>query len=201
MNLIIMDQSYKFVNKPESVPVLLSTVEDILEKNNMILSHFVIDGLEIYENFEDYILDNIDYLNVVSAELRTLKEWLDEMVNSALEYLKRSIPALEQLGTEFYQGSDKESWLKFDQMMEGIGWLSQLVDQITQHDVLSKSWERTEQDFELQGLLLELEDAVLNKDTVLIADTIIYEILPKYKSLQQRFSAILNIEVLVHGSN
>ena len=49
MNLIIMDQTYKFANEPESVPALLSTVEDILIKNNMILSHLVIDGLEAHE--------------------------------------------------------------------------------------------------------------------------------------------------------
>lgn len=201
MNLIIMDQTYKFANEPESVPALLSTVEDILIKNNMILSHLVIDGLEVHEDYENYLLNNIDLLTNISVEARTLKEWLDEMIVSATEYLNRCIPALEELGTEFYQGPDQDSWLCFEQMLEGLEWLNQLFDQITRQESLAKKIDKLEQEFALQDVLLELEDAIRNKDTVLIADTIIYEILPRYNSLKQKLSAILSSEVLEHGSN
>ena len=138
MNLIILDQSYKFANEPESVPALLNTVEDILTKNNMILSHLVIDCLEVNEDFEIYLLNNIDLLTNISVEARTLEEWLDEMIVSASEYLNRCIPALEELGTEFYQGPDQDSWLNFEQMLEGIEWLNQLVDQISRQESLAK---------------------------------------------------------------
>ncbi|HHT63091.1 MAG: hypothetical protein ACOX4H_12485 [Bacillota bacterium] len=203
MNLIILDQSYKFANEPESVPALLNTVEDILTKNNMILSHLVIDGLEVNEDYENYLLNNIDLLTNISVEARTLEEWLDEMIVSASEYLNRCIPALEELGTEFYQGPDQDSWLNFEQMLEGIEWLNQLVDQISRQESLAKKIDidNVEQELALQDVLLELEDAIRNKDTVLIADTIIYEILPRYNSLKQKLSAILSSEVLEHGSN
>ncbi|MGI6684017.1 MAG: hypothetical protein ACOX47_00630 [Bacillota bacterium] len=201
MNLIVLDQSYEYTNKPESIPYLLNRVEEILKENNMVLSHFVIDGVEVYEDCEGYLLNNVASVTNVNVELRTINELLSEMVISAFEYLKRSIPALDQLSAEFYQGPNQQSWLRFEEMLEGIEWLCQLVDQITQHEPLADSWKKTEQESSIQVILAELEEAVENQDNVLIADTITYEILPQYQVLKQKLSVIINTEVLKYGFN
>lgn len=200
INLILLDRSYQFEHKPQSAQEIISKVIAVTGENNLAFSHFVVDDVAVYDNYAEFLAENIQTISTVIAEVKTPDEMLTEIIHSAYTYLERGIPALEHLARGFYQGAAKEAWLGFEQMLEGLQWINQVVYQMEQNKAADQRLDKLEE-FDLKSLLADLEQAVENKDTVLIADILNYELLPRYNGLRNLLAAILDIEVMPSGAN
>lgn len=196
MNLIFLDRVLTYKNEACSIDTLLNDLINFLEAGSLVLSHLEIDGAEVFVDYREYLLDNISSVDKVTAVLRTKKEWLDEMLLEAAQYLDRGIPAVQQLAGQFYQGVTEGVWVKLDQLLEGMQWLVQLFNEMKQNKALYRTWNtRISLAFDVKVPLENLNEAMENSDAILIADILVHELVPLIQSLQADILKTIESEV------
>lgn len=170
----------------ESIP----TNEEIMNQIKKLLgedyyySHFLLDGKEVYEDPEDYLNNYLGSIARIEIITKTSSELINENLLSANEYLNRAKPLLIILSNNFYQLPTTQHWEQFSDLLEGIQWLNQLVK------ILDNLDERPQNLDEYLQIIVQLEmeiknlfEALENKDHVLIADIIQYELIPIFDLL------------------
>lgn len=184
MILTILDRSFSFENTHDGSQSLIETINNSLSTGNLFFSHLVIDGQEIYEEYEEYILDNIDSIQEVHVKVKSIKEFVAELLVLLNTYTQRAMPEIELLVNEFYQAPTDQSWLTLKQLLDGIEWIYQTIKaiDITQHQIVG--WD----EFVKSAAIFEVElpnllEAMENKDSILIADIIQYELLPQFQAI------------------
>lgn len=195
MQLNIINQNFQFHNEEESIESLLDKIKEMLEENNILLTHMVIDGVEVFTDFQDYIFKYLKDINLIEVKTKTIKEILDEMVITANEYLNRAIPDVRVLANEFYQAADDERWNRFLQLIEGVEWLLQFMSQIVDNKFIYKNWDKyMEIITRLESEMYNLEDAIKLEDSTLIADIVNYEFIPILELLQNEIKITIDNE-------
>ncbi|MBU8881187.1 hypothetical protein BGM26_19880 [Bacillus sp. FJAT-29790] len=182
MILTILDKCFTFDNNHEGTQELIETIQNVLSTENIFLSHLIINGQEVYKEHEEYILDNIANINEVEVKVQTIKEFIGSLLVSLNTYTNRAIPEIGSLVNQFYQSPLEQSWITLNQLLDGIGWIYETIKSIdqTQHDI--KDWDefiKIAAIFEVE--LSNLLEAIENKDAILIADIIQYEILSQFQ--------------------
>lgn len=201
MNLKILDQVVAFKNDTASVKLIMETINQTLQTHNFLISHIVADGQEVMDDYEDYLNEHIGSLNIIEVVVLTKKQWLDEMLLSALNYLTRSIPAVQVLIDDFYRGPSSETWAEFNNLLEAIQWLAQLVHEIETDVTVYRSWNDTSLAYNFSEVIKGLSDGVTNSDPVSIADALNYEILPLFETLTTNIQKIIDTEVTRNDLN
>lgn len=199
MKLIFQDEK-RILDEP-SVDVIIETINEWLSQEYY-FSYFIVNGTPIYDEPETYLddqLENIDTLEIIG---RTSKELKNDLLLSAEHYIERSIPELSTLSEQFYGTTNQETWNQFGDMLEGIQWLNQLITSIDELKIQPNNWnEYLTIAATLENELKNLEEALQNKDHVLIGDIIQYEIEPIYQSLQHEVKHSIDKEGMRHDIN
>lgn len=177
------------------------SVNDVIEKINVetndhyFFSHFIADGKEIYENHELFLEDHLTGISELEIVLKTVKQFINDILLSASEYIQRAKPELPPLVDDFYNHADKSTWNRFVAFLEGLEWLNQMIaviDGTKQHPI---NWD---QYLIIAGAMKEhletLQEALENQDEVLIADTIQYELLPLLEELEKEIDSTIDQE-------
>lgn len=174
----------EFENNKAGIDKLLSLIEEkVFSYPNKLFSHLLIDGIEVYEGFSEYLEDNINNVSEVQIVFLTIKEYIEGILLSTGEYLTRAIPAVEGLANSFYNEPDTTSWQQVDNLLEGISWLNEtyntidnipnLANVFTEYEkwnIYSKSLR------ELQEVMWDLEKPMESGDYVTVADIMLYEV-------------------------
>jgi hypothetical protein len=180
----------------------LSSVEEIIEKINELLadqyyfSHLIVDGEEIYEDPESYLLNSLESISTIEVAVKTIQEFVNEVLIMAKDYLTNAIPEMTSLADGFYQNPTSENWVDFSAMLEGMQWLNKTINVIDKAKERPANWNeciKLAAQFEME--LKNLEQAVENSDNVLIADIIQYELLPVYEALLEEINTTIDTEV------
>ncbi|MFD2442725.1 hypothetical protein ACFSO7_01780 [Bacillus sp. CGMCC 1.16607] len=198
MILTILDKSYTYENSEKGAQELIELVSHILDGEKLHLSHFVINGQEIYEKFEDYIWDNITNINEIKIIVCSIKEFVGSLLVSLNTYLNRAIPEVKILINDFYQTPSNQSWLSLNQLLEGVDWIYQTIKSIdkTEHNILG--WDefiKNAARFEIE--LPNLLEALEVKDSILIADIIQYELLPQFQLIYVQTEKIFEEKLIL----
>jgi len=188
MQLKILDQVFTFKNETAALEEIFAKINQFLEDSGLVLSHWRVDDPVVYTDFYNYLKERIDEINLIEVEVRTVAAILQDALLTAEEYLGQALPEIETLAAEFYQGPSGESWERFQQLLDGVDWLNQLVTVIDQNPTKPEEW----QDYlavveRLMNELQNLEEALENQDYVVIGDLLNYEIIPCF----QEFRAII----------
>jgi len=186
MKLLINNQLIEFENKESSIDLIFKNIDGVSSENDKALSHLVVDGIEVYNDYEDYISEHMTSIEVIEAVIKPVKELVMDLFLTAEDYLKRALPELEKLTGEFYQGPSNISWEKFNDLLGGIEWIHNLIVAIDNGSYQPLNWDQyliimTSVEEELKNL----EDAVSNNDNILLADILQYEIFPQLEELKQ----------------
>lgn len=182
MKLMMNDKEYVFENNEHGTNKLIEKINEILDEMDLFLSHLVIDGDNVYSEHVDYILNKIEDVNEITLVVSTVDEFVSNLIVSLNEYTFRGIPEIEKVITEFYQSPSEQSWETLTLLLEGLGWIYQTVKSIDSTNHSISGWEKfltsiATLEVELPNLL----EAMENKDSILIADIIQYEILPQFQ--------------------
>ena len=200
MKLIFKNQTVQFAE--------LATVEEVIEKINELLadhyyySHLIVDGKEIYEQLESFLIESLDSISTIELVVKTVREFVDEVLIMAKDYLTDAIPEMTSLADGFYQSPTSENWGEFSNMLEGMQWLNQTINLIDKSKERPANWNeciKLAAEFEME--LKNLEQAVENTDSVLIADIIQYELLPVYEALLIEVNTTIDTEVTRNDLN
>lgn len=198
MKVYILDKVLEYNNEKSIIDNIFQEIDNILEKSDYFFSHLVVDDIEIYEDFNDYFLDNIRNIKEVQVISKTLKELALNIMFSTIDYLNRAIPEINILSNEFYKIPTEQSWSKLSDLLEGVGWI---VDSFVTIDTNSRlrdivssyeEWNHYAKDiYSLQELLGELEGAMETQDTVSMGDIISYEISPLFQSMKEKLEGLV----------
>ncbi|KAA0966787.1 hypothetical protein FQ087_11360 [Sporosarcina sp. ANT_H38] len=183
MELIFHEQHVEF-DKTPSQDEVIAKINELL-KGNYYFSHFIADGTEVYEDHEDYLTLNVDRIEKLEVIAKTEKEFLNDVLLSAEDYLKRAKPELVSLPEGFYSNPTSEIRSSFSQLMDGLQWLDEMLEVVNKSNERPEDWNTCmELSKSMKTEIVNLSEAVDNSDNILIADIIQYEFIPLFESLE-----------------
>jgi len=130
-------------------------------------------------------------IETLEIEITTILDILNKNITNAEDYLKKLIPGIEKTAELFQMGSDQEASQLFVKIVDGIEWVSQVLNEILKALMADpKALQLNGKTIqERHNTLIDLTNQLLeahkNKDWVLVADLLEYEIAPYYKEWQE----------------
>jgi hypothetical protein len=195
MKLFINNQVFELENKESSIEIVLKKIDEITKKENMAVSHLVIDHVEVYDNYENYISAHINSIENINAVIKPVKELIMDIFLSAEDYLKRALPELKELISEFYQKPTNESWERFNEFLCGLEWIQNFIALVDNGSYHPMNWDKYLIAIStIHEELRNLEDAITNNDSTLLADIMQYEIYPQLDILKQEIGITIDHE-------
>lgn len=208
MIIHILGKSLEYENKQEVLDTIFKEIDNIVNSANMIFSHLIIDGQEVYNDFYDYFLDNMKNIQEVKVVTRTAKEAFEEILLSTIDYLNRAIPEIEVLSNEFYKTPSRESWGKLGDLLEGVKWIMDtfmIIDaDFGLKNIVNRyeDWNIYAEDiYKLNEILIEFEEILENSDFVSTADILSYEIIPLFNDMKKKLEKLISEEVEIDDFN
>lgn len=174
-------------------------VESIIEQINNWLgethyfSHLIIDGEEVAEQPEEALEINNGTMREVEVIAIEAEQFINDLLLSAEEYVKRAAPILEVVAEQFYDSPTAESYYDLNDLFGGLQWLNSMLSVVDESVARPTNWDVVKESVEpLQGVLQDFEDALENEDTVLLADLLSYEVKPVFEQLNEQLTAIID---------
>lgn len=208
MILEIMDNKINFDNRESEISKMFDYINKIIKDNNVFLESLEVDGMEIYEEFYEYFLENIEFIDLVKVNINTLKELIENTITSTLDYIVNAMPLVKNLSDLFKKSPTEKAWNQLEDLFSGISWIIESYNNIDQNSNLNELiddyfiWNEYVVEIEkIKELLPEFLEALENKDTVLIGDILIYEITPILEVMADKLQKIAKMEVNIKNVN
>lgn len=202
MKLHILDKILEYENKIDVFYNMVDEISNTVKKSNLVFSHLIIDGVEIYNDFYDYFLDNIKNIEEIIVVTKTIRETSREIIMSTIDYIERAIPEIEKLSNEFYKTPSADSWNKLMDLLEGFKWIMDTFVAIDTNGQLKdivgnyEEWNLYAKDiYSLKELLTEFEEILQNNDFVSTGDILSYEIIPLLEGMKKKLEKVVLEEV------
>jgi hypothetical protein len=179
--------------KEETVSCMGETLGDLLlhiEKEGVpqgnVVRSIKIDGQKSSPDSPEVQKTQLSEIATLELEISTLSDIINKNIENADAYLIRLIPGIEKSVELFRMGNEQEANKFFINIIDGIDWLSQVLDMILTAKAISPDTVfdgKSIQDrrANLVDLTRQMVDANKNQDWVLLADLLEYEILPYYQ--------------------
>lgn len=103
-------------------------------------SHFVADGVEVYEDPAVYLNGDLSNVDVLEVKTKSKRAFVTDLLLTAEEYTKNAIPLLHGLA-EALQTEDAQLWSAFLDFLDGAQWLKQMVQTIDQSSERPTNWD------------------------------------------------------------
>lgn len=205
MQLFLFDQTIHYTNEISAIDECFEKINQAVFESDYVLSHLEIDGVEVYEDYHEYLTNHITSVKEIVVKVKTYQQILNVVVLDLKSYLDRAIPETKQLADDFYKSPDKDAWTKLTQLLEGLQWIMQALEPlytVRGNDlpypnslVLSAiSTELTEQ-------FHELEMALKNTDLVLVGDLLKYEVVDRLGKLSSELQITIDNGVVPRDLN
>lgn len=202
MQLIYKNEQRELTKDESAFTTILEKVNKLVEDNDVIFSHLIIDSIDVYEKHEEYINERINEIMEIEIITRSSKEMIWETMESVNEYLERAVPALKGLVDDSYESFSDETWSGIGQLSEGMQWMLQFKTFTKGAAEQPANWIAVEKNFEVcEEKFAELLDAVEAKDTVMITDLLAYEITPAYEAILENISKSLQDKEFLNHVN
>lgn len=190
MIFYIQDEIIEMDNDSAKINEYFETINKILTEKNLELAYLIIDKQPIYDDFYGYFIAHITEIKKVEVLTESLKPLIKDTITTIDEYLTKAIPLVNDMAEEFYQKPGEKTWIKLMDLFEGIQWIIETVVRIDGIKGLDKLvtnygiWnEYVQAVSELNGVITELEVAMVSKDHVLIGDLLFYELIPVFEKM------------------
>ena len=208
MIIKIMDSNKLFENKDSEISKIFDYINNTLEDKKVFLKSLEIDGIEVYEDYYEYLIENINFIDEVKVNIQNLSELVNDVIYSSYNYIERATPLIEKLSTKFRKGPTEESWNELENLFSGIEWILESYSNIDKYsnlnELISNYYIWNEYVVEIEELRLTLKDffdAVKNKDSVLISDILVYEINPIFQAMYDKLTKMNNKDVNIKDVN
>ena len=190
MQIMLDEELIEIESNESGLEKLLQIIEQKAIASELIFSHLVIDGIEIYEDFADYLQANFENIKEIYLQFLPLQQFLQDILQSTGQYLDGVIAAIEDLASAVYNQVDSETWQQIDMLLEGIQWLGEtfrVMDSLPNlADMLKdyEQWNLYAKDLqELEVATASLSEPLQFADHVTVGDIILYEIKPVMERL------------------
>lgn len=200
--------SVQMIFQEQNITLTHPNTDQIIDQINKFLvkdyyfSHFIADGVNIYENHEEYLEQQHPVIERLEIVAKTVKEYVNDLVLSTQDYTERAIPQLQPLAEAFYDNPNAETWSTLDQLLGGLQWINEMLMTVGKSGEVPLNWERYISAFDkMQEEIRNLAEAIDNEDNILIGDIIQYELTPNFKDLQRETKWTIDNEGIHHDLN
>jgi hypothetical protein len=183
MELHLSNEMLIYENSVKDVEKLIQKINEDLENNKLYFSHLIINGKEVYSDFEDTLVEQINTIEKIELVTKTINEFINDLTVSLNEYSNRAIPSIKQLTEQFYQSPTEESWAMLQDLLEGLNWVYSTIKSIGNTELNEYKENLLMIANHLEVELPNLLDAMECNDFILIGDIISYEILPQFEEI------------------
>ncbi|MFD2655567.1 hypothetical protein [Gracilibacillus thailandensis] len=185
MKFIIGNDAYMFENTVDKVEEIYKITNDKLKDETVFFSHFIIDGKEIYNEHDQYLLNVLDSIEEVHAILHTSAQLIESAITSLTGYLERSQPELQQFINDLYNGVKQIGAPNTFLLLEGLEWVKDMIVKIDALKQRPEEWHLlVNQATELTEILAEMEEVFQHNDPIVYADMLQYDIIPLFQNLK-----------------
>lgn len=193
LELIFKEHSIQF-DMNATAKEVMSNINDILGNDNH-FSHLIADGVEIYEEFEDFLIKNVLSVKKIEIVEKTKKEFVNDLLLMAGDYIKRAEMVLPSLVKSFYENPEPKTWEELDQLLGGIQWLDEVLTGIGISEETPSNWAKYLAAYkEIQEGIGNLAEALENEDNILIGDIVQYEMMPALLTLKEEIELTMDNE-------
>jgi hypothetical protein len=150
-----------------------------------------LDGQEVSSTAQDTLKTSASSVGLLELELAQLQDLLANNLTNAKEYLGRLILGFQKAADLFRMSNEQEANQYYLQILDGIDWFSQVVVTIInaqENKLEEKNLEERQK--KLTDLVAQMLEVNQNRDWVLMADLLEYEMIPFYKDWQEALSRI-----------
>lgn len=173
------------------------TVGEVLEEivqnkvfGGTFISHLRLDGEDVEVDSKEARQTPVNKVSSLEIEISSLSSLISKNISNAEDYLKKFIPGIQKASELFHSGNEQEANKFFLKIIDGIEWFSQVVDAVVnvigdKEESLSFNKKTiAERKQRMLELISQMVAANKNRDWVLLADLLEYEVLPYYKEWQ-----------------
>lgn len=183
MKLQIGEQQIDYKKKPSVEDVIGRINEELTE--GYYFSHFIADGMEVYDEHEEYLESRLGQIKVLEVVIKNEKQFMNDVLLSAEEYVHRAMPEIEVLVEEFQAGPTADTWGNFELLLGGASWLIDMLELMEKSNERPSNWTQFEQQAAImQQEVKKLLTAVDQNNHKQIAEVIQQGLLPVCKELE-----------------
>ncbi|MFD1037069.1 hypothetical protein ACFQ3N_01330 [Virgibacillus byunsanensis] len=202
MQLLYNDEQFNIDNNESAITTILKKINQSIEQKDTVFSHLIIDGVEVYENHEEYMKEHLTEINNIEIATRNTKEMIWETMESIQTYLVRAIPTLKKLVDDSYNKFSGQTWKGINQLAEGMQWIVKFKSFTKSAPQQPLNWTDIENSIQVcEESFAQLIEAVEVQDTVLISDILSYEVIPAYELLEKSLATSLKDEEFLKNVN
>ncbi|WP_100374048.1 hypothetical protein [Bacillus sp. FJAT-45037] len=202
MKFVIRDKNYDFTNKSEALQSMTDLVNKELKNKDYYFSHFNVDNIFVFDNYEEYFDENFQVIKRVEAVFKTVSEFVIESLQSMEKYLEQSLPEIRIFVDELYSSQADIGSNKTIQLLEGVQWIHKAIKNIDQLEVRPKDWDDLLISVtSLEMVVKEMEEVFENQDTIVFADLLQYEIEPLLVDIHKKVATTIDEEGVRNGTN
>ncbi|OZI12702.1 hypothetical protein CEW92_04905 [Bacillaceae bacterium SAS-127] len=200
MKLLFNEQMIE-CEQPASAEKVIEQINKLLQ-DQYYFNHFIADGEEVLEEPETFLVNNLERIDELTVVAIPAQQFINDLLLSAEEYTERAVSHITAVADEFYNHPSGASWSELSNLFEGMQWLAMATDTVAQSVACPSDWEEIlAMTTNLQAELGNLEEALENTDTVLIADMLQYEVLPAFEVIAAKVKQIIDTEGMRHDLN
>ena len=150
-----------------------------------------LEGNEVPTDAQDTLMTSTSSIELLELELASLQDVLANNLRNAKEYLEKLIPGFQKAADLFRMENEQEANKYYLQILDGVDWFSQVVmtiikscgDANGEKDLAKRQQQLTE-------FISQMLEANQNKDWVLMADLLEYEMVPFYEEWREILAQI-----------
>lgn len=193
MQITIGQSKYDFDEKSKKPEELFILINEILFSKELIFNYLVIDGNEIKDKQEEYILDNYSEIRSIEIIAFTGDQYIKNLWSTMSIYLNDIIPEVDSLSKEFYINKDNKVWENilglFDVADQIIGSFNQASSVISSEKAVIDEhvWKEYMTLIEKLNMeIMSLAKPMEQKDTIMIGDILKWKICPTMNLIQKK---------------
>lgn len=198
MKLFILNEVFELDNNVKSIEEVFDYIKQALDETEYNFSYMIVDGEEVYDDFEFYLEDNIKSIGEVRAIMLTTKEMVRDNLATIDEYVERAIPIINKLSDKFYKEPNVDDFKQISELSEGIGFIHHTFSSIDTMEDLSKVvldyevWNEYAKEVKiLEDIMKELNLAVKDNDTTLVGDILSSKIIPVFENMNEKLNILV----------
>ena len=201
MNFKIFEINVLLYNQHEALEHIMKAISTQAEEKSLIFSHMIIDGVEVYDDPMSYIEHNFNHIEEIEAILKTEEEVLGQYVLELYSILYQGLPQIVNLGKLFTVNINDKIWDEMDSFLKEMGILINVYNELlANYQTLTNkfaqiNWHAIDNEFNIfTGAIAAMGTYIENQDTVVIADLILYEVLPAMEKVFMILGETINIK-------
>lgn len=197
MKIYILGREYEFDNNKDYIEDIVKVIYRDSNKKGYSFAYVVIDGVDIYSNFREYIESNIKNIRTIKVVSMTFREMTLNSIVSIKDYIEEEKMNIPMLIKALRNESEEESLRGLDIFLEGMSWIIEYFNSIDNVHNLNHIitdyyvWNEYARDIYVLGEIVEnLEDYSLDKKNYKVAEILQSKVIPLLNEMLEKLTKL-----------